>query len=59
MLVLVLEFSKISAPTLYLLTNLRLKGNIEGRAVTYVTSSKELVAPPKRKTRVRTYSAVT
>jgi len=58
MLVLVLEFSKISAPTLYPLPISGMRGTSRDERPREA-SSKELVAPPKRKTRVQTYVAVT
>ena len=59
MLVLVLEFSEISATTLYPDSQSPADGEHRGMSGPAGTSSKEHVAPPKRKTRVRTYAAVT
>jgi hypothetical protein len=58
MLVLVLEFSKISATTLYSPPISGEQGTSWNERPARRASFKERVAPPKRKTRVQTYAAV-
>ena len=57
MLVLVLEISRISAPTLDLFAVRAEKGTSRDERPRRASSRR--VAPPKRKTRVQTYAAVT
>ena len=59
MLVLVLEFSKISATTLYPAPISGDQGTSWSERPLSGRHSRSVAAPPKRKTRVQTYAAVT